>query len=251
MEDLFKKDNYKNIILSPHLDDAVISLGGFIYKNKLNTKIITIFAGKPIKNKITRWDFQCGFINSSKALDSRILENNNALSYLGVSKENILNLDFLDRQYLPIKHNEVYEKELIEKLFNYLNETITKEIEYSNINLFAPISNINKDHRVICNLLNYFKNNYSYKQMNNIKLFYYEDYPYFPKFKKVEEYNKKFIDKKIIINITPNEFQVKINAIRLYSSQFRFPLTDLRIFFNRLKNNKGNNFNKEIIYELD
>ncbi len=45
--------NALNIIISPHLDDAVISMGGFILKNFKNTKIITIFSGKPEKKKYT------------------------------------------------------------------------------------------------------------------------------------------------------------------------------------------------------
>ncbi len=250
MTDSFKKENSKNIILSPHLDDAVISLGGFIYNNSLNISIVTIFTGKPKTNKITSWNLQSGFINSSKALDARISENKKALSYLGVLEENIINLNFLDKQYLSQKQQIIYQKELVKKILISLNGLINENTKNIDINLFAPISNINIDHKIAYDFILYFRDNYSDKYPK-VKLFLYEDYPYFLKFKKTKKYNNEFLNKKIIMPLTLNELKMKINAIKLYHSQFRIPLTDLNRLLTRFKNNKKDNFNKEVIYKLD
>jgi hypothetical protein len=61
-----------NIILSPHYDDAVLSLGGFIQQNP-NTAVVTVFThGMPLRKA----------------------ENDAALAFLGVKPENILDLDY-------------------------------------------------------------------------------------------------------------------------------------------------------------
>ncbi len=44
------------IILSTHLDDAVLAMGGFLAKGQYETEVDTFFAGKPNKDLHTKWD---------------------------------------------------------------------------------------------------------------------------------------------------------------------------------------------------
>ena len=247
MENLFS-DNNLNIVLSPHLDDAVISLGAFINTYKSNTQVITIFSGKPENNKIRIWDLVCGFKNSSQAISSRLLENDAALTYLGLIKNNIINFDFLDYQYVTKKEREQSKenmnKILANKLLNILS--INKE-RY--INFFAPITKIHKDHEFVHDFLIYFK---EICVNENIKLrfFFYEDYPYFLKFKKSKDYLKYLNYEKIQISLNKEDLKFKINTIKLYKSQFKFLLIDLTKFLHKIEKGKEDIFNQEVIYKL-
>ncbi|MEI6352362.1 MAG: PIG-L family deacetylase [Candidatus Nomurabacteria bacterium] len=247
MENMFT-ENSLNIILSPHLDDAVISLGGFIYKHPDNTKVITIFSGKPKTNKVRIWDLWCGFKNSSQALKSRLTENDTALTSLGLIKANIINLDFLDYQYTNKKERERNGNIMNEILSDKLLDTLNKG-KCKNINLFAPIAIKHKDHEFVHNFLNYFKKN-NLNSNFNIQFFFYEDYPYFFKFKKSKGYFQYLSHEKENFLLTKKDLEIKINAIGIYKSQFKFPFTVLASFFRQIKKDKKNIFDKETVYKL-
>lgn len=88
-----------NIVLSPHFDDAVFSLGGLIATAPQRAVVITVFAGTPAAGVCGRWDRRSGFKTAVEAMDTRRRENAAALAVLGVPPSGILDLDFLDRQY--------------------------------------------------------------------------------------------------------------------------------------------------------
>lgn len=88
------------VILSPHLDDAVFSCWHLI--NQPDTEVITIFAGVPANNTTTLWDRLCGEPNSATMMRARRKENESALSASNISYRN---LDYLDAQYLHAKRN--------------------------------------------------------------------------------------------------------------------------------------------------
>ena len=48
------------VVLSPHLDDAVLSVGRFLAASP-GTVVITVFAGIPGGLGLTRYDRSCGF----------------------------------------------------------------------------------------------------------------------------------------------------------------------------------------------
>jgi GlcNAc-PI de-N-acetylase len=83
-----------NIILSPHLDDAVFNVWHVISKDK--AKVITIFAGVPSNEKSTIWDRLGGARDSREMMTARRTENKTALAGQNVE---IIDLDFLDNQY--------------------------------------------------------------------------------------------------------------------------------------------------------
>ena len=84
------------IILSPHFDDAVLSMGGFMAERKTPLIVVTFFSGKPSETFEGEWDERSGFKNSDEALATRVEENTLALGQVGAYP---LNLRYVDFQY--------------------------------------------------------------------------------------------------------------------------------------------------------
>jgi len=88
-----------NIILSPHFDDAVLSLGGLLTREGANSIVATFFAAAPITAQQKQWDKDCGFIDSDQAICERTKENHQALACVSVPRTQIRNYRYLDAQY--------------------------------------------------------------------------------------------------------------------------------------------------------
>lgn len=82
-------------IISPHLDDAVLSLGQFMQTEPC--VVVTVFAGIPEKGTLSRYDESCGFDSSRKAMEWRRTEDQNACATLG--PVTAVHWDYLDAQY--------------------------------------------------------------------------------------------------------------------------------------------------------
>lgn len=90
----------KVIIISPHFDDAVFSVSSVIMRNARHVQVWTVFSGMPDKEfGVSRYDKLKGFESSRHTMVQRCLENDHALSLLGVSEDNVYNFGFLDNQY--------------------------------------------------------------------------------------------------------------------------------------------------------
>jgi LmbE family N-acetylglucosaminyl deacetylase len=76
-------------VLSPHLDDAVYSLGGVIHKSAragAHIKVITVFAGDPASTRpASAWDRRFGFRLAGEAARVRREEDGRACGLLGAS----------------------------------------------------------------------------------------------------------------------------------------------------------------------
>lgn len=87
----------KLLAISPHIDDAIYSLGQTIADT--DTTVLTVLAGlPPADGTITPYDEMCGFKTSSQAVTRRRIENENACDSLAV---NHVEGDWLDGQYGP------------------------------------------------------------------------------------------------------------------------------------------------------
>jgi len=82
-------------VVSPHLDDAVLSCGATLALHPGST-VCTVFAGKPKQAMSTPWDGEAGFPDSDVAMMQRYVEDETALSRCGALG---LHLPFLDSQY--------------------------------------------------------------------------------------------------------------------------------------------------------
>lgn len=86
------------LVVSPHLDDAVLSCGEWIARHP-GTTIVTVLAGTPKGNRVlTTYDERCGFLNAGEALDRRRAEDVRAAAVLDAYASH---LSFVDGQYRP------------------------------------------------------------------------------------------------------------------------------------------------------
>jgi len=85
------------LVVSPHLDDAVLSCGEAISQLD-ECVVLTVFAGSPRSWEIHReWDHEwCGFAPGDVVVAARLREDDAALGSLGTAAAR---LDFLDEQY--------------------------------------------------------------------------------------------------------------------------------------------------------
>lgn len=85
------------LVVSPHLDDAVLSAGRFI-ASQPGAVVVTMLAGAPDPPVTRWWDARCGFVTSHDAMESRRAEDEHALAELNATP---VHLNFLDEQYWP------------------------------------------------------------------------------------------------------------------------------------------------------
>ena len=86
----------KAVVVSPHLDDAVLGCGVFLARAPGAT-VVTVCAGVPRPDsQLTEWDAACGFGSAREAIEARRDEDRQALATLGALPRC---LDYLDDQY--------------------------------------------------------------------------------------------------------------------------------------------------------
>lgn len=83
------------LVVSPHLDDAVFSVGQLLAGNPA-TVVVTVFAGIPEPDTVDGYDRACGFANSEQAMRHRRKEDETALAMLGAEA---VHLDLFGIQY--------------------------------------------------------------------------------------------------------------------------------------------------------
>jgi len=87
------------VVVSPHLDDAVLGCGRFLAAHPGAT-VVTLYAGAPdaYPDPMTRWDTAAGFRPGDDVVGARKHEDAAALAHVGASP---VWLDFVEHQYLP------------------------------------------------------------------------------------------------------------------------------------------------------
>jgi len=83
------------VLLSPHVDDAVLSCWSVLTRPE-PVQPVNVFAAPPPSGFVTRYDRICGATDSAQHVRARLEEDMEALRAAGRSP---LNLPFLDRQY--------------------------------------------------------------------------------------------------------------------------------------------------------
>ncbi len=224
----------KILILSPHLDDAVLSCGDLIYKYvKMGyiVDVLTIFSGSVNKKYLSdaAKQFHSNCFLDHNAMHYRKIEDKKAHDFLGC---NSLYLDEPECLYRGDKDGYIYpdlnniyhleytrEKESIKRLSDKLSDIVKKyDIVYAPMGLGE-----HADHLMT---------NESIKLVNEkFKLYFYEEVAY------VCYYYRDNISsnwgkgmKYKLIEINEEEYNKKISAILLYRSQLRI-LWENRIQF--------------------
>jgi LmbE family N-acetylglucosaminyl deacetylase len=79
------------VVLSPHLDDAVLSVGAYMHlQARLGTRVrvLTVFANDPATHDPPgAWDVLCGFASAAAAADARRKEDARACALVGAEPE--------------------------------------------------------------------------------------------------------------------------------------------------------------------
>ena len=111
----------RTLVVSPHLDDAVLSCGEFLSAAS-DATVVTVFAGMPADCGVsTDYDRQCGFVSAEHAMRTRWQEDRAALATLGVE---LMHLPCVDSQYAPLPDIErlagVFEQTLVAVSYTHL-----------------------------------------------------------------------------------------------------------------------------------
>lgn len=86
------------VIVSPHLDDAVLGCGNFMAAHP-GASVVTVFAGNPPEypaNPMRKWDVQSGFTAGDDVMETRRHEDHAALGVLGATP---IHLEFVEHTY--------------------------------------------------------------------------------------------------------------------------------------------------------
>ncbi|WP_258196149.1 MULTISPECIES: PIG-L deacetylase family protein [unclassified Paraburkholderia] len=122
------------LVVSPHLDDAVLSCGLLLTASP-SAIVCTVFTAPPGENMSTDWDRQSGFKDAFEAMQARKQEDAHALEMLGARP---VHLPFCDAQYLHTPSRD----ELAEALRHTLHA-------YQPENVMVPLGLFHSDHTLV------------------------------------------------------------------------------------------------------
>jgi LmbE family N-acetylglucosaminyl deacetylase len=71
------------LVVSPHLDDAVLSAFGFLQRP--HASVLTVFCGEPADRHASHWDVRLGQVDGVDSMRTRVAEDDAALGSLGVA----------------------------------------------------------------------------------------------------------------------------------------------------------------------
>ncbi|MCU1592051.1 MAG: LmbE-like protein [Frankiales bacterium] len=86
------------LLLSPHLDDAVLSCWS-VLSSTAELRVVNVFAGLPPPGRCTTWDSIAGATDSAALMEARHLEDAAALGVLGLRPENLSFLEHPHRRF--------------------------------------------------------------------------------------------------------------------------------------------------------
>ena len=251
----------KILIVSPHLDDAVLSLGDFIYKNINNgnkVDVLTIFSGTVPKEDLSEAakKFHSNCFLDENSMKYRKEEDKKSHDFLGCTSYYLDLPECLYRKnkgsYLypelsNIYHLEDNDKEILDTLYNELNKYVYKYDE-----VYAPMGlGGHADHLAVNKSITKL-----YKNMK-FNLFFYEEVAYvcyYYRKRKTSNWGDNLKYK--YIDITDKEFNHGLDAILIYRSQLNILwknlnqlLDDLNVF--SYKYSKDNKRMKRLWYYED
>ncbi len=219
----YKSDTTLTIILSPHFDDAVLSLGGLMSKHEHPTVVATFFTEVPSHPRVTDWDAHAGFTSQDSIENIRIAENSEALKlFKGIT---IANYDYADNQYGRDEATTTIQSEISKDIQALIAAHADKTI-----NVYGPAvftKNItHPDHQILHDA--YIDVARNYPQVK-VHFYVYEDYPYTERFTKESlsslqnnlEKDSGLLFEKETISLTQSELHQKISSLKKYASQIK------------------------------
>lgn len=197
----------KILLVSPHLDDAILSAGHHI-AIRPNADVVTVFAGYPkhALNVKTPYDTGCGFENTHVAMNFRRDENSKATALLCA---NNIDLDFLDSQYGV----ETPEEDITKALQDIIDST---DYDY----IMAPLGIGHPDHRKVSNAV--------LRLNTNLTIWLWEDLPIRVMEPELIPERLKELDITVGVNNITDKSKMadKIRALSCYESQIGTGILD-------------------------
>lgn len=153
------------LVISPHLDDAVLSCGLLLAANP-EAVVCTVFTARPEKNQSTDWDRASGFADAFEAIEARKAEDVRALTLLGARA---FHLPFCDAQY----HSSPSHETLVAALGRAL-------VEMKPATVVIPLGLFHSDHKLVANACLALMEEHSHRQHQpqRMSMYAYEDVPY-------------------------------------------------------------------------
>jgi LmbE family N-acetylglucosaminyl deacetylase len=193
----------KIIVISPHLDDSVFSLGGLLYllKEHMEVLVINVFSK-------SNYCFDKE-IDATIATQIRKEEDHLALSELGEYQK--INLDFKEALLRGHDRKDIFSKSLMDEelLMNQIKSSLKNLIDNNSIVIAPSAFGCHIDHLICRNAVNGLP-----------KVHFYEDLPYANRNIKNDEaldFLKKYRKKTVFLNKTSIEKHLK--ACLIYKSQ--------------------------------
>jgi LmbE family N-acetylglucosaminyl deacetylase len=146
------------LVISPHLDDAVLSCGLLLAAHPAPV-VCTVFSAAPEENMVTDWDQSSGFADAFEAMQARKAEDARALALLGAFP---IHLAFRDAQYKSPPSQDA--------LVAALRQAV-REVKPSSI--LIPMGLFHSDHTMVTNACLAVM-----QQFEPVPMLAYEDVPY-------------------------------------------------------------------------
>jgi LmbE family N-acetylglucosaminyl deacetylase len=205
----------KNIIISPHLDDAVIDCWHLVANP--DSILVNVFSGIPAQGTHAWWDRLCGEPDSHKMVQMRLKENAMAVSISGNANPQQF-LGFLDNQYRRADNVP-----LVSDLANLIDKSTPKTAT-----IFAPLA-LSRIYRHPDHVLGRLTALELYKR--NYRVRFYPDQPYMslpskprePKIKRTQDLAKKVLGLSLVAQVVPlseDQLMLKHEAMKAYRSQY-------------------------------
>lgn len=221
-------------LISPHLDDAIFSAGGFISKVSKTNKVIliNIFTSPDRSNETLSsktYLNQVGYQSKIKLFKDRIAEDKKAANFIGIHK--IINLGFvdalwreknktvlgkvlpeLDRVYPTYRYHIIRGKvsKHDQKLVERISEKLKIIIPVENSTIFCPMGFGNHVDHIIARE--------AAKCVSKVeKLYYWSDYPYIQKVESQTDFRNKNNFEKVEVKIDQT---LKKICCEKYKTQF-------------------------------
>ncbi len=216
------KDKDLIIVLSPHYDDAVLSLGGMLAKKDHPAIVVTFFTAAPSVATTTRWDMGSGFSSSDETMVERKKENDSALKILGAKG---MDLGYEDNEYRRSSGSDVTEQDLAKDIQAVIAANVDKNIFIYGPAIFSSgISH--PDHALVHDAYLDVEKDFP---SDNVTFYIYEDFPYAEKFESSSNISLlKYIEKdsgllleRLSIPISFGEQNTQVRAIEAYASQVK------------------------------
>jgi LmbE family N-acetylglucosaminyl deacetylase len=225
-----------SIILSPHFDDAVLSLGGLLAGKTGQVIVATLFAGTPASPVRSPWDRYCGFRDSSHAMHVRVQENEKSLSTCGIAKADIRNYAHLEHQYRSAAATQANADSSLEQMMRDDICALLDECSGTRVRVFAPGLEVHPDHALVKRAMLDVR---SVAVGSNVDFFLYQDLPY--AFAVLAGGRRKLAHleaemsqgtqslRRQVVLLSTQDLDTKLDAVKHHASQIKALTVDTRL----------------------